>query len=45
MAVLNLHGQGLERDGDVLVVEVLGRNSLGTHVSGTVRVTVPEMAR
>ncbi|MCI2418095.1 MaoC family dehydratase [Saccharopolyspora sp. K220] len=42
---LTLHGQVLERDGDVLVVEVLGRNSLGTHVSGTVRVALPEVTR
>ncbi|KAA5825928.1 MaoC family dehydratase [Saccharopolyspora hirsuta] len=42
--VLTLHGQVLERDGAVLVVEVLGRNSLGTHVSGTVRVELPEVA-
>ncbi|GAA4614815.1 MaoC family dehydratase [Saccharopolyspora hordei] len=42
--VLTLHGQVLERDGSVLVVEVLGRNSLGTHVSGTVRVELPEVA-
>lgn len=41
---LTLHGQVLERDGAVLVVEVLGRNSLGTHVSGTVRVELPEVA-
>jgi len=29
------------QDGDVTVVEVVGRNSLGNHVTGTVRVVLP----
>ncbi|TDC87889.1 acyl dehydratase [Saccharopolyspora aridisoli] len=42
---LTMHGQVLERGADVLVVEVLGRNQLGTHVTGRVRLELPEVAR
>ena len=44
---LRLHGQVLDeeqQDGERwFVVEVLGRNSLGDHVTGTVRVALPEV--
>ena len=44
---LRLHGQVLDeerQDGEQrFVVEVLGRNSLGDHVTGTVRVVLPEV--
>ena len=42
---LTLHGQVLDAEDDVLAVEVLGRNGLGTHVTATVRVVLPEVAR
>ena len=34
-------GQVVDRNGDELVVAVVGRNSLGDHVTGTVRVVLP----
>jgi hypothetical protein len=34
-------GQVAEQHGDELVVAVVGRNSLGDHVTGTVRVVLP----
>ncbi|GAA2342876.1 MaoC family dehydratase [Saccharopolyspora halophila] len=40
---LTLHGQVLERTGEEFVVEVLGRNRLGTHVTAKVRVVLPEV--
>jgi hypothetical protein len=40
---LTLHGQVLERRDEYFAVEVLGRNRLGTHVTATVRVELPEV--
>ncbi|MFC7343356.1 acyl dehydratase [Saccharopolyspora griseoalba] len=40
---LTLHGQVLEYDEQQFAVEVLGRNRLGTHVTATVRVELPEV--
>ncbi len=34
-------GRVAARDGEVFAVEVVGRNSLGDHVTGTVRVVLP----
>jgi hypothetical protein len=39
--ILVFSGQVVDRDGDELVVAVVGRNSLGEHVTGTVRVALP----
>jgi hypothetical protein len=38
---LTLTGRVVDRDGDEHTVEVVGRTSLGDHVTGTVRVHVP----
>ena len=38
---LTFTGRVVERDGHEYVVEVAGRNSLGDHVTGTVRIEVP----
>ena len=40
---LTLHGQVLEyrEEDDEFVIEVLGRNALGEHVTGTVRLVLP----
>jgi hypothetical protein len=38
---LTFTGQVTEHDGDEYVVSVAGRNSLGDHVTGTVRIEVP----
>lgn len=40
---LRLFGQVLERDGGVLTVEVLGRVGRGDHVTGEVRLALPEV--
>ncbi len=37
---LTFTGRVIERDGDEYVVAVVGRNSLGDHLTGTVRVAV-----
>ena len=39
---LTFTGRVSEQDGDVYVVEVVGRNSIGDHLTGTVRVMIPE---
>ena len=39
---LTFSGTVVERDGDEYAVEVVGRNSLGDHVTGSVRVHLPE---
>jgi len=41
---LTFTGTVAERDGDEYAVRVVGRNSLGDHVTGTVRVQLPEEA-
>jgi acyl dehydratase len=38
---LTLSGRVVAVEGDETVVEVVGRNSLGDHVTGTVRVVLP----
>jgi hypothetical protein len=38
---LTFTGRVSEQDGDVYVVEVVGRNSTGDHLTGTVRVAIP----
>ncbi len=38
---LTLTGSVTARDGDEVTVAVVGRNSLGNHVTGTVRIAVP----
>jgi hypothetical protein len=38
---LTFTGRVVEHEGNEYVVEVVGRNSLGDHVSGTVRIEVP----
>ena len=40
---LTFSGQVVQAEGAVRVIEVVGRNSLGDHVTGTVRVRVPEV--
>jgi acyl dehydratase len=39
---LTFSGRVVERAGDEAVVEVVGRCSLGDHVTGTVRIVLPE---
>ncbi|MBC6448290.1 MaoC family dehydratase [Actinokineospora sp. HBU206404] len=38
---LTFTGHVSERDGKLVVVDVVGRNSIGDHVTGTVRVELP----
>ncbi|SDH54558.1 MaoC like domain-containing protein [Actinokineospora alba] len=38
---LTFSGQVSEREGSLVVVNVVGRNSIGDHVTGTVRVELP----
>jgi hypothetical protein len=39
--VMRLEGRVVSTDHDVATVEVVGRNQLGDHVSGTVEVSIP----
>jgi hypothetical protein len=39
-----LSGRVTERSGEELTVAVLGRGELGDHVSGEVRISIPEAA-
>jgi hypothetical protein len=43
--VMHMTGRVATVDGDAVEVEIRGANSLGDHVTGTVRLTLPERGR